>query len=234
MHQDENRREFVRYDLSLPLRVDGQEGPVFAELENISAGGVALKCAQQELHVGSEVQVHVDLPGQVKTSRLDAVVRWSSAGRAGLQFRRGAMAAVAAFVASLAATPAMAADSGVPEFDPNAEQVIDPRSGGERPDEAQLLDAFQHQFDAFDACVAQAKRTRDEHLPGDVDVAVLLDPGGKSPLGVNATLPERVHHRKPLKECLRSAVASAAYPAYDGPPVVVEFSFELDPGLEDG
>ena len=68
-----------------------------------------------------------------------------------------------------------------------------------------------------------------ETLPGDVDVEVLLNPKGHEPLGINAKLPRQVD-KSSLRECLRGAVAAAAYPSYDGPPVVVNFSFELDPG----
>jgi len=62
-----------------------------------------------------------------------------------------------------------------------------------------------------------------------VDV-VLLDPNGSTPLGGNAKLPPETGAKKRLRKCLRSVAAAANYPAYDGPPVVVEFSFELDPG----
>ena len=53
---------------------------------------------------------------------------------------------------------------------------------------------------------------------------------GNRPLGVNAQLSEQVKQRLQLRECLRGAVADGKYPAYEGPPVVVDFSFELDPG----
>ena len=48
--------------------------------------------------------------------------------------------------------------------------------------------------------------------------------------------PERLEHSANDAEFLRlydTAVARADYPSYDGPPVVVEFDFELDPGFEE-
>jgi hypothetical protein len=139
---------------------------------------------------------------------------------------------VAAFVtALLGSTAAHAATrSAVPEFDPNADVVLDMQAGGERPDDYAVLQAFEQQFDEFDLCVESSKNGKDKQLPGDVDVQVLLDPKGERPLGINATLPGKTQKDKNLRECLRTAIAAADYPSYNGVPVVVEFSFELDPG----
>ena len=40
-------------------------------------------------------------------------------------------------------------------------------------------------------------------------------------IGVNATLPSGYEKSTKLEDCLREAAANAAYPKYDGPPVVV-------------
>lgn len=134
----------------------------------------------------------------------------------------------------LASPPVGASDAGgVPEFDPTQDVTLDLERGSERPDHASVAEAFEGQFGAFDACVSKAKRGDDHRIPGDVSVEVLLDPDGSTPLGVNATLPKNVSRRRGLQQCLRRAVAAADYPAYDGPPTVFEFSFELDPGFED-
>jgi len=65
---------------------------------------------------------------------------------------------------------------------------------------------------------------------GDVVIAVKLNPKSSKPFGVNATMPEKYSSATKLKDCLREAAAAAPYPKWDGPPRVVEFEFELDPG----
>jgi hypothetical protein len=187
------------------------------------------------LKVGDTVELAVRLPGRVKSTKLTAEVRWVDPRRnAGFQFRGGTGAKVAAFLAAFLSFSSMArADATVPEFDPNADVQLDMEAGGERPDEYNLLEAFQQQYDEFDQCVLSAKKGKDKQLPGDVDVSVLLNPRGAKPLGVNADLPDDVERDTSLRECLRSAVAAGPYPSYDGPPVVVQFSFELDPGMVD-
>jgi hypothetical protein len=60
-------------------------------------------------------------------------------------------------------------------------------------------------------------------------MSIKMNPKSAKPFAVNAEMPEGVDSKK-LNDCLRDAAAAAAYPKYDGPPVVVKFSFELDPG----
>ena len=94
--------------------------------------------------------------------------------------------------------------------------------------------------EATDASLAPNKKTpaddpaaRIDTLRGDVEVAVLLNPEGQPPLGVNVALPEPYSERATLTECIQRATASAPYPTYDGPPFVVHFTFDLDPGYDD-
>jgi hypothetical protein len=227
------RRVHARFGVALPVWLRGEAGSVSGQSENLSYGGLCLRHdSVRAFSVGERVDVDIDVPGRGPTT-LHAEVRWSSPGRAGLQFRGGPRGVVAAFLVTLmAAANVSAAQTSVPEFDPEADVELDMEAGGERPDEYTLLQAFEQQYGAFDRCVASAKKNRDQDLPGDVDVDVLLNPRGAKPLGVNARLPERVAENRRLRECLRSAVARAPYPAYDGVPVVVSFSFELDPGSD--
>jgi len=141
-----------------------------------------------------------------------------------------AVAALAAFLTALGGSMTAFAATTVPEFDPNADVTLDMEGGSERPDEYLVMQAFEQQFSAFDRCVEAAKNGADVRLPGDVDVEVLLNPKGNRPLGVNAELSDQLEQQQPLRECLRRAVADAKYPGYQGPPIVVDFSFELDPG----
>ena len=126
--------------------------------------------------------------------------------------------------------------ANIAEFDPTADVAFDlDKYGVERPDEYAVQQAFFDQFGALDECVWAEKDRRhsEDQLLGDVSMAVKLNPEKSRPFGVNATMPEGYDKAKKLNDCLREAAASAPYPTYDGPPVVVDFEFELDPGYED-
>jgi hypothetical protein len=224
----DERRAHQRVPVSVAAQVRDDRGAQQVATHDLSISGACIS-TDIPLEVGSVVEVDVDLPDQAP-ARVEAEVRWSRKGRAGIVFRSGAVAAIAAFVGTMLAAPtAEAAKTAVPTFDPNADVVLDMKAGGERPDEFQITQAFEQQYSSFDECVAAAKKNPNQTLPGDVDVEVLLNPKGHEPLGINAKLPDQVDKRS-LRECLRGAVAAADYPSYDGPPVVVTFSFELDPG----
>jgi hypothetical protein len=136
--------------------------------------------------------------------------------------------------ASLLAPSLSSAQADVPEFDPGAPVDLDKWEGSEWPEEQQVTAAFEHQYPAFDACVATEKeRTgKTARLEGEAGMALLLNPEGARPMGVNAVMPNAHERRAELVRCLRNASASGQYPTYDGPPLVVEFEFEIDPGEE--
>lgn len=232
MDKQAERRAHPRVGVEVPVVINYGDGVLHSHSQDVSVGGMCVAHSGTAPAIGERVEMHVDLPGRAEPACIEAEVRWSAPGKLGLMFRAGARTAVAAFVASvLGSTAAHAASqSAVPEFDPNADVVLDMEAGGERPQDHLVLEAFEQQFGAFDKCVEKAKKGKDVQLPGDVDVQVLLDPKGDRPLGINATLPSKVQKDQNLRECLRSAIAAADYPAYKGVPVVVEFSFQLDPG----
>ena len=124
--------------------------------------------------------------------------------------------------------------ANIAEFDPNAAVELDLDGGTERPDDYAVQEAFFGQFGALDECVWAEKDRRgtEDQLPGDVTIAVKLNPAGNTPYGVNADMPDKLAKADKLKGCLREAAAGAPYPSYDGPPVVVEFVTEVDPGSE--
>jgi hypothetical protein len=126
-----------------------------------------------------------------------------------------------------------AVTANVAEFDRNADIALDmDRYGSQRPDQYAIQQAFFGAFDGIGACVDAEKQRRkvDEQFEGDVSMAVKLNPEKPRPFGVNATLPEGFEKATKLKDCMREEVAKVKFPTYDGPPVVVEFEFELDPG----
>lgn len=142
-----------------------------------------------------------------------AACGWKPAEPAGERGRKASMASIAS-------------------FDPSEDIAFDLEAyGSDRPDQYEIEQAFATRYSAFDGCVAaEKKRTgKDDQLAGDVSMAIKLDPKSHKPFAVNAELAEGSGSKK-LNDCLRDAAAAATYPKYDGPPVVVKFSFELDPG----
>ena len=138
---------------------------------------------------------------------------WKPAEPAGERGRKASMASIAT-------------------FDPNEDIQFDLNAyGSSRPDQYAIEQAFATRYGAFDECVAAEKKRRkaEDPLPGDVAMAIKMNPKSNKPFAVNAELPGEVASKK-LGDCLRDAAAAATYPEYDGPPVVVNFSFELDPG----
>lgn len=222
--------------MPLQLSVTGQtEDEVFAGTsEDLSIGGAKVRWTEERaLQIGDKIEVAVDLPGREEPFRTEAEVRWRGGAICGLAFGKRAQAVLAAFLASacgLSAATASAAAT-VPTFDPNADIVVED-TGPERPDEFAVQEAFFSQNQELDRCIDKATSNRARQLQGDATVEILLNPKGDRPLGVNADLPASIAKHASFKECLRRAVASAPYPSYDGPPVVVSLSFELDPGFE--
>ncbi len=227
------RREHERFPLQVAIEATHGESTLSFTSEDLSVGGAKI-VGDGGLPVGEEVNVSVALPGQSAPLAAKAEVRWSRGGAVGLRFGRVAQAALAAFFASvvgLSGATASANVAAVPTFDPNAstELVAD---GAERPDEFVLLGAFERQRAQMDRCVEDAKAGDDVSLQGTATMEVLLNPAGKRPLGINGKVSEDAPKDTGLVECLRAATASAPYPGYDGPPVVVEFDFEIDAGYE--
>lgn len=230
------RRAHERLPLRLSITERGDEGEYVGTSEDLSVGGAKVVWTEErELSIGDRIEVAVDLPGRSEPLVAEAEVRWRGGKSVcGIQFGRRAQAALAAFFAGacgLSAATASAAAT-VPTFDPNADFVVED-TGPERPDEYQVQEAFFSQNEDLDRCVERATSNRATSLEGDATVEILLNPKGDRPLGVNADLPPALAKHASFKECLRRAVAAAPYPSYDGPPVVVALSFELDPGFDE-
>ncbi len=151
--------------------------------------------------------------GVVVATMTVAACGWKPAEPAGERGRKASMASIAS-------------------FDPSEDIQFDLMAyGSERPDQYGVEQAFATRYGAFDDCVAAEKKRRgsDEQLMGDVSMSIKMNPKAAKPFAVNAEMPEGVDSKK-LNDCLRDAAAAATYPKYDGPPTVVKFSFELDPG----
>lgn len=231
----QERRAFERLNMRLPLHAAAGSGVVAGRSEDISVGGAKIVFDEDhDLSVGQEVDISVALPGRREPLRTRAEVRWRGRGRSvGVSFGKPAQAALAAFFAGLCglASSNASANATVPNFDPNATVHLT-EDGSERPDEHVLKRAFKRQNRALDQCVAQAKEGADTVLQGNAQMEVLLNPEGARPLGVNAKVPSPLGSDQNFRECLRAATAAAPFPAYDGPPVVVEFDFQIDAGYD--
>lgn len=232
-----DRREHERFAMRVDMQAHAGGRVIDIASEDLSVGGARVQWSDdQGLRQGQTIAVDVMLPGKSEPLRAEAEVRWTNERQrqGGLKFSKTARVALASFFAGVvglgSATASANQNATVPGFDPEATVHLD-AEGGERPDEFHLLAAFEQQRQAMDRCVDAAKSDEDQ-LKGWGNMEVLLNPQGKRPLGVNAELDGQHNKNAALVECLRSATAAAPYPAYDGPPVVVEFNFELDAGDE--
>jgi hypothetical protein len=236
-----NRRTSERFELRLPVQADAGGRTITGASTNFSSGGACIELEGTQPAIGDPITLRFAVPGAREEIAVDAEVRWTSPGakpKCGIMFRAGHQRLIAAVVAGVigaaSGTASAAATTTVPTFDPQQDVVMDMDSGSERPDQQVVLEAFSRRYDAIDACVVDSRSGKSrKQIEGEAHVAVLLNPKGATPLGVNADLPESAHKDRGLRECLRAAAAGAEYPSYDGPPIVVEFDFELDPGYEE-
>jgi PilZ domain len=235
-----NRRTSDRFEMRMPVQAETGGRSCAGASTNFSSGGACIELEGYVPAIGESITVSFEVPGAPEVIKVDAEVRWTTPGaqpKCGIQFRAGHQRLLALLVAGVigagSATASAAATTSVPTFDPAGDVVMDMDSGGERPDQQLVLEAFSRRYDAIDACVVDSRGKSEKQLVGEAHVAVLLNPKGATPLGVNAELPAPSAKDRRLHECLRAAAANAEYPSYDGPPIVVEFDFDLDPGFEE-
>lgn len=226
-----NRRVHARHALCLEVRARNAHGTVNGRSEDFSVGGAKVYFDETAaLTVGEHVEMQVALPGSAQPLKARAELRWRGGkGAWGVAFDRKTQAVLTAFFAAMCGLTSgtATAATAVPTFDPNADVVLED-TGGERPDEYTIEAAFKAQNDALDQCAKQVEGAK----KGNAKVEVLLNPKGNRPLGVNAQLPSGLRNNTALRECVRAATAAAAFPAYDGPPVVVDLDFKIDPGSD--
>lgn len=231
----DDRRADARFPVRIPVYTENGGSVDSFTSTDLSVGGACLEYEGETVYEpGDKLRVALRLPNSKRTVEVDAEVRWTAKERKrfGIRFGQGARAVIAALIASIVSMAPVeaSAEASVPTFDPHADTTVDGHGSGQRPDEYTLMEAFQTQFEAFDKCVAKAKGKSNKTLEGSAKMQVLLNPSGSRPLGINADMPQPHAKKKALRECLRRAAAAAPFPGYDGPPIVAEFEFELDPG----
>jgi hypothetical protein len=82
----ERRCPRVDFEADAVLELEGSRRP--GRTQNLSLGG-AFVCAALPLPIGSEIVLHIDLPGTPDRSAIPCIVRWVRSGVGiGLQFER--------------------------------------------------------------------------------------------------------------------------------------------------
>lgn len=74
-----------RVPVSLPVVVEGGEGPLHATAVNLGVGGVFVQVHPVPAY-GAEVVVVIELPALSQAARLRGVVRWTNGKGFGVQF----------------------------------------------------------------------------------------------------------------------------------------------------
>jgi hypothetical protein len=117
-------------------------------------------------------------------------------------------------------------DSRIPEYDPNKVQVIDMKSGSARLDDSVVRSHLGKLEPQFNACIETAAEHSEEELRGgEVDFVFTIAGTGKvQSVTVKAPPQLRVFGIVP---CLRNALSRHRFPAFDGPTMGVDYSFEV-------
>jgi hypothetical protein len=168
----------------------------------------------------------------MKSNKLNIVVFGGVAVLAGAVYLSGFNP-----IAELDSKRVRSVKANIAEFDPDADMEFDMNKWGtELPDEYDIETAFGSSLEKMDGCVishkSRAKMESDAVLEGEAYLAVQLDPKRGRPAGVNVTLPDAIQTDTRLSKCIRDVAYKVGYPKYDGPPRVVNLSFELDPGYD--
>ena len=136
------------------------------------------------------------------------------------------------FVAIALSGPSLSAGS-VPGVDQAIATVDLARyPGSNAPSQDAVLPRLEGWYPRLRACAA-AERARlglqeGERLAGAVQVRLLLDPEGGSPMGVDSALPPSFRSRTVLASCVRRVVTSGRFPSFRGPPALISVALDLD------
>ncbi len=118
------------------------------------------------------------------------------------------------------------ADRHIPKYNASATTVLDPDAGSERLGDGVVRGELRQLEPAFNACIADAVAGGVDVGRGQVAFVFGLTAKGKVS-GVTATAPAKLRDSGVLG-CLRQVVFSHRFPTYDGPPMGVDYSFEVE------
>jgi hypothetical protein len=115
-------------------------------------------------------------------------------------------------------------DRHIPAYDAKATTVIGD-AGSERLDDAIVRKELRELEPGFDRCIADAVAGGVTVGNGRVDFVFGLTASGKVD-GVNAKAPAAIRDAG-IVPCLRKVIFEHRFPRYDGPPMGVDYSFEV-------
>ncbi len=117
-------------------------------------------------------------------------------------------------------------DSHIPRYDPRKTEVLDMNAGSERLGDRTIADHMRRLEPKFNDCIETAARHSDQEIRGGkVDFVFGIAPSGKvTSVTVKAPTHLDVFGIVP---CLRKAVYDHRFPSFDGPPMGVDYSFEV-------
>ncbi|MBK6923333.1 MAG: hypothetical protein IPH07_38450 [Deltaproteobacteria bacterium] len=116
-------------------------------------------------------------------------------------------------------------DRRIPKYDATATTVLDPAAGSERLDDATVRSHLRKLEPALDRCITDAATAGVSIGSGRVKFVFGLSPSGKV-TGVTAKAPPAIRDAG-IVPCLRQVVFEHRFPSYDGPPMGVDYSFEV-------
>lgn len=114
-------------------------------------------------------------------------------------------------------------DKHIPAYDATKTTVLG--EGGERLDDATVRKELRELEPAFDRCIADATAAGVTIPSGRVDFVFGLTPTGKID-GVNAKAAAPIRDTG-IVSCLRKVIFDHRFPRYEGPPMGVDYSFEI-------
>lgn len=115
-------------------------------------------------------------------------------------------------------------DKHIPAYDAKATTVLGD-AGSERLDDTVVRKELREIEPAFNRCIADAAEAGVTVGNGRVDFVFGLTASGKVD-GVNAKAPAAIRDAG-IVPCLRKAIFDHRFPRYDGPPMGVDYSFEV-------
>lgn len=115
-------------------------------------------------------------------------------------------------------------DSAVPTY--RAPKTIDMKAGSERLDDHEIRQSLSKLEPKLNGCIEGAAARTDEEIgSGSVDFEIGIDPSGKV-TGITARAPDNLRAGD-LVKCLRKTIAAHRFRSYDGPPMGVDYTFDV-------
>lgn len=116
-------------------------------------------------------------------------------------------------------------DSAIPRFDPNRVQTIGEGQGSERLSDRKVRQELERLEPGFNRCIEQVANAGVDIGSGQVSFEIGIEPSGKV-WGITATAP-RALRESGVVACMRKAIHRHRFPSWDGPPMGVDYSFDV-------